>query len=155
MMMILGMFVFSLPTATYQQLARSNTWRHASNSRVGDAPAYQFVGRGEDTITLDGSIMPGFKGSALSLTALRVMADTGKAWPLISGHGTIYGLWIIESLTETQTYFFKDGKAQKIEFTLTLKKTQATGQLINNVLGSLGATGVLGTVGSIAEKFLK
>ena len=153
-MMILGMFVFSLPTATYQQLARSNTWRHASNSRVDAAPAYQFVGVGEDSITLDGSIMPGFKGSALSLTALRVMADTGKAWPLISGHGAIYGLWIIESLSETQTYFFKDGKPQKIEFSLTLKKTQATGSLIKNVLGSLGATGTLGAIGSIAEKFL-
>lgn len=134
MMMILGMFVFSLPTATYQQLQRSNTWRHASNSRVSDAPAYQFVGRGEDIITLDGSIMPAFKGSATSLTTLRDMADTGSAFPLICGNGTIYGLWFIESLSETKSYFFQDGTAQKIEFSLVLKKTQTSATLIGNAI---------------------
>ncbi|MFX6884252.1 phage tail protein, partial [Acinetobacter baumannii] len=60
MMMIFGVFVFSLPTATYQTLKRQTNWRHASNSRVGDMPDYQFVGRGDDVITLDGSIMPEF-----------------------------------------------------------------------------------------------
>jgi hypothetical protein len=46
MMMILGMFVFSIPTATYQSLQRSTAWNHASNSRVGSMPAYQYVGKG-------------------------------------------------------------------------------------------------------------
>jgi phage protein U len=47
MMMILGMFVFSIPTATYQSLQRSTAWNHASNSRVGSMPAYQYVGKGK------------------------------------------------------------------------------------------------------------
>ncbi|ENU42997.1 hypothetical protein F985_03896 [Acinetobacter seifertii] len=40
MMMIFGVFVFSLPTATYQTLKRQTNWRHASSSRVGDMPDY-------------------------------------------------------------------------------------------------------------------
>ena len=123
MMLSLGMFVFSLSTLAYQELQRQTNWRHASNSRVGAPPALQFVGRGEDTITLPGIILPELAGSVLSLDALRLMANTGKAWPMVEGTGRIYGLWVIESLSETKTVFFRDGTPRRIEFILTLKRT--------------------------------
>ena len=123
MMCALGMFVFSLSTAAYQELQRQTDWRHASNSRVGAAPARQFVGRGDDSITLPGIIFPELAGSALSLDALRLMANTGKAWPMVEGSGRIYGLWVIESLSETKTIFFSNGAPRRIEFTLSLKRT--------------------------------
>ena len=123
MMMALGMFVFSLRTAAYQELQRQTDWRHASNNRVGAAPARQFVGRGDDSITLPGIIFPELAGSALSLDALRLMANTGKAWPMVEGSGRIYGLWVIESLSETKTIFFSNGTPRRIEFTLSLKRT--------------------------------
>ena len=122
MMLALGMFVFSLSTLAYQELQRQTEWRHPSNSRVGAAPARQFVGRGEDIITLPGIIFPELAGTTLSLDALRLMANTGKAWPMIEGSGRIYGLWVIESLSETKTVFFRDGTPRRIEFTLTLKR---------------------------------
>ncbi|MCR8935651.1 phage tail protein [Pseudomonas sp. S11A4] len=122
MMLALGMFVFSLSTAAYQELQRQTEWRHASSNRVGAAPARQFVGRGDDSITLPGIILPELAGSALSLDALRLMASTGKAWPMVEGSGRIYGLWIIESLSETKTIFFRDGTPRRIEFTLSLKR---------------------------------
>lgn len=134
--MILGMFPFSIPTATYQQLQRSTNWRHPSNSRVGDMPAYQFLGRGEDTITLEGSIVPEF-GSQMSITALRTMGDTGKAFPLISGKGKVFGLYLINDLQETQTIFFKNGLPRKIEFSLKLTQAQKSGTLIGNTAGKL------------------
>lgn len=136
MMMIFGMFVFSIPTATYQSLQRTTSWNHASNSRFGTSPAYQYTGKGEDSITLDGSIVPEF-GSQLSITALRVMGDTGKSFPLIAGNGKIYGMWVLDSVDETQTYFFKDGKPRLVEFSLKLKKTQTAGVLVSNVLGNV------------------
>ncbi|EPJ82438.1 MULTISPECIES: phage tail protein [Pseudomonas] len=123
MMLSLGMFVFSLSTLAYQELQRQTNWRHASNSRVGAPPALQFVGRGDDTITLPGIILPELAGSVLSLDVLRLMANTGKAWPMVEGTGRIYGLWVIESLSETKTVFFRDGTPRRIEFTLTLKRT--------------------------------
>ena len=122
MMLALGMFVFSLSTAAYQELQRQTDWRHASNNRVGAAPARQFMGRGDDAITLPGIIFPELAGTTLSLDALRLMANTGKAWPLVEGSGRIYGLWVIESLSETKTLFFRDGTPRRIEFTLSLKR---------------------------------
>lgn len=122
MMLALGMFVFSLSTLAYQELQRQTEWRHASNNRVGAAPARQFVGRGDDSITLPGVILPELAGSALSLDALRLMANTGKAWPMVEGSGRIYGLWVIESLSETKTIFFRDGTPRRVEFTISLKR---------------------------------
>lgn len=122
MMLALGMFVFSLSTLAYQELQRQTEWRHPSSSRVGAAPARQFIGRGDDSITLPGILFPELAGSKLSLDALRLMANTGKAWPMIEGSGRIYGLWVIESLSETKTLFFRDGTPRRIEFTLSLKR---------------------------------
>ena len=122
MMLALGMFVFSLSTLAYQELQRQTEWRHPGSSRVGAAPARQFAGRGDDIITLPGILFPELAGTTLSLDALRLMANTGKAWPMIEGSGRIYGLWVIESLSETKTVFFRDGTPRRVEFTLSLKR---------------------------------
>lgn len=122
MMMALGMFVFGMHTLAYQEFQRQTNWRHGSTSRIGTNPARQYLGRGDDTITLPGVLVSGLTGTQASLDVLRQMADTGKAWTLIEGTGRIYGLWVIESMQETRTYFFKDGAARRIEFTLTLKR---------------------------------
>ncbi|RGP54402.1 phage tail protein [Pseudomonas abyssi] len=139
MMMALGLYVFSLHTAAYQDFQRQTNWRHPSSPRVGAAPARQYVGKGEDTITLSGVIVPEIAGERLSLDALRLMADTGKAWPLVEGTGRIYGVWAIESISETATLFFKDGAPRRIEFTLTLQRADDTqiellGSLLSTVL---------------------
>ncbi|MFB4403670.1 phage tail protein [Pseudomonas inefficax] len=122
MMLALGMFVFSLPTLAYQQLQRQTDWRHASNSRIGAQPARQFLGRGEDEITLPGVLLPELAGSMMSLDEIRAMGNTGKAWALVEGTGRVYGLFVIESLSETRSVFFQDGTARRIEFSLTLKR---------------------------------
>lgn len=139
MMIALGLFVFSLHTLAYQELQRQTNWRHPSSNRVGAAPARQFVGKGEDTITLNGLIVPEVAGERISLDALRLMADTGKAWPMVEGTGRIYGLWIIESLGETNTLFFKDGAPRRIEFTITLQRIDDSRiELLGNIAETIG-----------------
>ena len=122
MMMILGLFVFTLKTAPYQQLERENTFRHNKAERVGTAPVYQYTGPDEEPVTLSGTLYPEVTGGDVSLAALRAMAYTGKAWPLIEGTGTVYGMFVITSLKQTRAEFFSDGKARKIDFVLSLKK---------------------------------
>ncbi|GLO54785.1 tail assembly protein [Pseudomonas putida] len=140
MMMALGMFVFSLETLAYQEFQRQTDWRHASTSRIGTNPARQFLGKGDDSITLPGVLLPALAGSQLSLDALRMMGDTGKAWPLVEGTGRIYGLWVIESLSDTRTVFFPDGAARRIEFTLKLTRIDdGRVDLLGSLVGSAGS----------------
>lgn len=139
MMMALGMFVFSLHTLAYQELQRQTEWRHPSSSRVGTNPARQFAGRGDDTLTLPGILLPELAGSLLSLDALREMANTGRAYPMVEGSGRILGLWVIERVIETRSLFFPDGTPRRIEFSLGLTRVD-DGR--TDLLGAASATGV-------------
>ena len=139
MMMAMGLYIFSLQTAAYQQLQRQTAWRHPSNSRIGALPARQYLGKGDDTITLSGLIMPELTGERISLDALRLMGDTGKAWPLVEGTGRIYGLCIIESVLENNTLYFADGAPRRIEFTLTLQRVDDSQiELLGDILSTVG-----------------
>lgn len=122
MMLVLGMFVFQLQTLPYQSLQRDVDYRWPSNSRVGQRPAMQFLGVNEEKIVLSGSLLPEITGGRLSLLALNLMADEGRAWPLLDGSGTIYGMFVINSVSETYTEFFADGAARKIDFTVNLTR---------------------------------
>ncbi|WP_338884853.1 MULTISPECIES: phage tail protein [Xenorhabdus] len=132
MMAALGLFVFMLKTTPYQTFQYKQSWRHTFNSRVGARPAWQFVGSDNDTITLSGELYPELTGGSLSLTALKLMADSGKAWSFIDGSGAIYGMFVIESIDETKTEFMSGGAARKISFALTLRRVD------NNLLEMLG-----------------
>ncbi len=122
-MMAFGMFVFMLQTVPYQDFQHQMAWRHPSNARIGLRPVSQFLGPDEESITLSGVLYPELTGGKISLMALQLMAETGKAWSLIEGSGAIHGMFVIENLSRTKSIFFSDGSARKIEFTLTLKRT--------------------------------
>ncbi|MGY0155929.1 phage tail protein [Edwardsiella tarda] len=134
MMMVLGLFVFTLRTVPYQALQYQRNWRHAQNSRVSRRPATQFVGPDNDLLMLSGVLLPEVTGGYLSLLALEQMAEMGKAWPLIEGSGTIYGMFVIEGLSQTKTDFFQNGVPRRIEFTLALKRVDTS---LTGILGDL------------------
>ncbi|MEH9314341.1 phage tail protein, partial [Klebsiella pneumoniae] len=52
MMMVFGLFVFELRTLPYQQLQLSRNWRHVKNDRVGRSAKWQYIGAGENQLTL-------------------------------------------------------------------------------------------------------
>ncbi|ENY3517306.1 phage tail protein [Escherichia coli O133:H29] len=64
------------------------------------------------------------------------LAEQGKAWPLIEGSGTIYGMYVIEGLNQTKTEFFRDGMPRRIEFTLSLKRVDES---LSDMFGDLSA----------------
>lgn len=70
----------------------------------------------------------------MPLLALEQMAEQGKAWPLIEGSGTIYGMYVIEGLNQTKTEFFRDGMPRRIEFTLSLKRVDES---LSDMFGDL------------------
>ncbi|MGC0910156.1 phage tail protein [Pantoea agglomerans] len=144
----------------YQELQYQRSWRFPSNSRVGLRPSTQFLGPENDTLTLSGTLIPELTGGRLSLFALEQMAELGKAWPLIEGSGTIFGMFVIESLSQTRSEFFRDGACKRIEFTLTLKRVdESLGEMFGSLSEQLAsmqsaATGAVNKVTSAVGGFL-
>ena len=122
MMAALGQFTFALNTIAFQEMRRSTSWRHPSNPRVGARPARQFVGLGDETITLTGLQAPEFMGDRKALDRLRAMADKGSAYALVNGAGENFGAWVIENLEETGTLFVREGVPRRVEFTINLAR---------------------------------
>jgi len=122
MLMCLGQFVWGINTLAYQELQRSNSYNWASNNRVGQRPARQYVGPGDETISLTGWISPELCGDATSLDRLRLMAEQGTPYVLVDATGTVFGLYVIEQIDETGSIFGIDSKPRKIDFTVNLTR---------------------------------
>ena len=122
MLISLGQFVWGIHTLAYQQLQRQTNYRWAATNRVGDRPSRQYLGPADDSLTLSGWVAPELCGDRASLDKLRVMAEAGEPYVLVDALGYVYGLWVIENVSETQTLFQIDGQAKKIDFTLTLNR---------------------------------
>ena len=122
MMMIYGMMPFVRETLPYSELQQNVSYRWPVTNRVGLRPAAQFIGVGDEKITLTGELRPGITGGVTSVLAFKMLADEGRAWPLISGNGIIYGMYVVESYVATHSELYADGGARKIKFTLNLKR---------------------------------
>lgn len=151
MMLALGMFVFMRQTLPYQNIQREADYRWPSNSRIGKRDAFQFLGVGEEKINLSGVLYPELTGGRLTMTAVRLMAEGGRAWPLLDGVGMIYGMYVINSVRETGSIFFSDGTPRKIDFTLTLTRVDES---LAALYGDIGqhAESLIGKAGEMAGK---
>ncbi|SBV94077.1 Phage P2 GpU protein [uncultured Alphaproteobacteria bacterium] len=121
MLMSLGLFTFGLSTAPFETLKRTTAQRWEAKNRVGRMAAQQWVGPGEDAITLEGTLMPELTGGPESLDKLRDMAASGKAWILTAGTGENMGRWIIAQVEESRSAMLGNGFPRKIGFSLSLR----------------------------------
>lgn len=148
MMMIYGMLPFMRQTLPYGDLQQNIDYRWPTNSRFGQRPAAQFIGPGDERITLSGELRPEITGGAVSLTTIRLLANEGMAWPLIGGSGMIYGMYVIESISNSFSEFFPNGMASKIIFTLNLKRVDES---LTSMFGDLKkqADGLISGAGNL------
>ncbi len=141
-MLALGSFRFSIATAAYESLARSVKYRWAQHDVVGADPVLHFTGRGEQTVTLSGTIYPEFRGGRGQLDSMRSLAESGQPLNLITGRGEALGQWVIESIDEQQAVFWADGAFRKQEFNIALRfygslAGDGTAGRINKIFGGL------------------
>lgn len=120
----LGTFIFMQRTVPFQRLSRDTTWRHPTNSIVGGMPKTQFIGKESDSITISCRLAPEISGGSLSVATLRLMGDSGGAFPLIEGSTfMLLGFYVIENIHEERTELFGDGTPRIIDFSMQLKRT--------------------------------
>jgi phage protein U len=138
LMALWGRFPFGINTAAFQELNRDTSWRWPSHELFGQLPTLQFVGPGDDTITLPGVIYPEFRGGTGQLNAMRAVAAQGLPQLLLDGRGNILGQWVATSISEKQSTFAGFGIPLRQEFTITLKRfpDPLSGNALLNLLSS-------------------
>lgn len=127
-LMALGMFLFEIGTLPFEELQHKTDWRHARSARVGARDATQFVGVGDETISLSGAVYTELADGRVSLNELRDMGDAGEAYPLLDGAGTVYGNFVITAVDGRHTYLMADGTPRRIDFGIDLLRVDDTRQ---------------------------
>ena len=122
----LGFFVFVMKTVPFNQISRSQSWRHPDQAAVGTMPPSQFTGKDPEEITIEAELRPEVTGGPADIELLRLMADTGKPYPLISGTGQIMGSYVITGIQERGSRLNQDGSPRAISFSMTLKKVSGS-----------------------------
>lgn len=123
MLMCLGQFAFTTDTLTFTQIQRQRTWQYADNAVATGRKKRQFIGSGDDNISLPGLIYQeyGF-GNRVAIDDLAAMADTGQGFVLVDGSGYLYGVYTIDSIDETKQILLFNGVPRKIDFTIKLSR---------------------------------
>jgi uncharacterized protein len=121
-LMTLGMFVFGMDTIAYQDLQRRMSWRHEESERFGVRSASQYVGPGEDSITIAGLVVPELAGRYSAIDTLIEMADTGDHWSLMDGTGRVLGDFRIEGIDQAHRSVMAGGVPRAIDFSMELKR---------------------------------
>lgn len=123
MLMAFGQFVFETDTLSFTELQRQRTWNHASNAVAQGRAKRQYIGVGDETVSLSGLIYEaqGF-GKRQSVDDLAMMADRGSPYVLVDGSGYLYGVYIIEGLDETRSVLTFNGVPRKIDFSIKLTR---------------------------------
>lgn len=176
--MILGDFQFNLKTMTPNTMTRSTEYNWSDTERVGDLPNLQNLGVSKDQIEIEGVFYPKFnrENSVINTTGnsvtskimnfLNLSENSGYssieairssdlckiASNLINDNGEILGKFVISSIKETQSYFGRNGKPQKIEFTLILKRSPSS---TSSITWSNSGNSIVDTATNIARSYLR
>lgn len=116
---------------TFDQASRSEVFNWATIERMGvkRRPAKQFVGPGDDTLTLSGVIFtlynPGGGAQVIGtnqLEQLRKKGSEGSPAILMDGVGNIKGKYILTKIDSVQTNFHRAGIHLKETYTLSFER---------------------------------
>ena len=179
--MILGDFQFSLRTMLPNSITRTTEFNWTDAERIGDLPNLQNLGMAKDQIEIEGVFYPKlnirsrntvenlignvigenqmssaqmFTGNYSNIDDIRISNLCKVANNLINDNGEILGKFVITSIKETQSYFDSNGRPQKIEFTLVLKRSPST---INSsaVLNNNSSSSFVDTLTNLARSYLR
>lgn len=126
-LLAIGMFIFGLPRLVYEEMQQRASWRWATSDRVGARPATQFLGPGDDTISLSGVLVPEIAGSFSDIARIKEMAASGEVCPVVLGTGEVLGDYRIEAVDTRGKSIVAGGLARMTDFAIDLVRVDDGG----------------------------
>lgn len=112
-------------------VARTASADIATKPLLNGLKGAEFMGEGDDRLTLRGQLLPGKIGGLTELEALREHMRQGAALPVMRGDGERLGTFAITHLRDHHNHILRDGVGAVVRYSITLKKVpqnQATTQ---------------------------
>ena len=122
-LMQLGAVTFSLRPINTHEYSVSSATEFAQKPVVGARQPYEWVGEGDQKMTISGMMLPKHLGGLNEMAVIHTMRESGIAQLLLRGDGKVLGWFLIESVDETSTNLDADGVGFQIEFSITLCRT--------------------------------
>ena len=120
--MALGPYMFHSLRFGYNGIRRDLSTRWADIATVGGLNRLQWTGGDDDTVDIEGVIFPHEFGGLSSLEGVRGAATSGAVLPLITLAGNVYGLHVVEGVSEDQSFHDRLGRPRMDVFRLRLKR---------------------------------
>lgn len=119
--MAFGPYMFHATRFGYNGLGRTLSTRWADIPTVGGLNSIQWTGGDDDAVMVEGVIFPKEFGGLAVLESIRGAAASGMVLPLITLAGNVYGMHVIEMVSEDQSFHDEFGMPRKNIFRLGLR----------------------------------
>lgn len=113
----------------------------AEHALIGSLKGREFMGEGDEIVTVSGQILPGKIGGLTELETLHGLRRAGQAVPLMRGDGRMLGWFVITQVRENHEDLERDGVGFKVQHSITLAKSspaQASSSLVPSLLSLFG-----------------
>ena len=132
--------VYPFSIDTFQREASAD---YAKKDIISGAPNREFMGEGDESLSLEGQILPLHIGGLTELETLHDMRRSGTRLMVTRGDGMVLGWHAIENITENHEDLVSSGIGIKVNHTIKLIKVDAPGMdegmdLLNTILSLFG-----------------
>ncbi len=110
---------------------------------LGSLPGREFMGEGEDKLTISGKLLPSKVGGLTELEALHAFRMSGERLPVRRGDGK-FGWYVIEDIRESHSSLGRDGIGFEVAHSVTLAKVSPDGASPNIIGALLSIFGAIG-----------
>ncbi|WP_342028847.1 phage tail protein [Devosia crocina] len=127
------------------EMSRSASADFAVKALVGTLPGREFMGEGDDKITLSGQLLPFKTGGLTELQTAHGFRQSGQKLPVMRGDGKMFGWFAIESISESHRDLMKDGVGYRVMHTIALIKVGPEGAspgIIGGILSLFSQAGL-------------
>ena len=111
---------------------------------LGALPNREFMGEGDDELTISGQLLPRKIGGLTELEALHSFRRAGEQLPVMRGDGRMLGWFAITRIQEAHKDLERDGVGFTVEHTIDLVRVGPEGasrNLLGTLLSLFGAMG--------------
>ena len=141
MLYSIGSLMIDTRPFSVDEVQRSASADFAQKALIGAMQGRDFLGAGEDKITLSGKILPFKLGGMTELEMAHGFRVSGQRLPVLRGDGRRLGWFVIDSITERHRDLMRDGVGFFVEPSISLTKVTAEGAspaIIGTILSLFG-----------------